>query len=572
MASAKKKLTRVRRRPVRRKQGTPADESEQSVVCLLCGRSFRVVNHFHLWAAHGFEREHPINDYKEQFNLPVAKCGNMRANQSEEMRRFWAEASPEILDDLRENMSQGQLARWRAMSDEERELRSKRMAAQSARYWEKLGLHWTSQSVLTEIRRRYRTGESLCHTSTCPRLLAAGCRYFGNWPAAVRMAGIDYGAITGRRHWNRPSIIAEIQRLASTGMRLNTARMDREYGGLYQAACKEFAGGWSEALAAAGLNPAMHRVPKTEWTHEKASAWVVERAATPAALVAKVVPEPLRNFVKRELTMTWTAFVESFGISYPGQKKCLNWTKRRVVLEIKRRHARGAPMNSPAVSRSDRALIDWARKLFGSWDEACVAGGLDPSGYRHRLPPWNEDRAVRWMRAQIASGRPVTASAASDGLWRFVKARLKLHWVDFAKSFGVDDSQVGRKRDYWTRRMVLDEIRRRHREGRPMNARSVSLEYSALINQANKLFGSWDTACKAAGLRPDDYRRQREWTDGRVLREIRGRQRQGHKMNAKSIGREYGALMRQAIKRFRSWDAACEAAGIGIQRLAGTPR
>jgi hypothetical protein len=65
--------------------------------------------------------------------------------------------------------------------------------------------------------------------------------------------------------------------------------------------------------------------------------------------------------------------------------------------------------------------------------------------------------------------------------------------TDFVESLGIPYPGVKKRLD-WTEQKLLDEIRRWQAEGHRLNYKAVHCEYQALIHQARKFFGSWDRA------------------------------------------------------------------------------
>jgi len=113
-----------------------------------------------------------------------------------------------------------------------------------------------------------------------------------------------------------------------------------------------------------------------------------------------------------------------------------------VIRGIQQIHAGGGKVNHAALGRNSisRAGV----LLFGSWDAALKAAGLDP-----------------------------------------------------------DDIRVYRKP--WTPEEVILEIQRKHRHGEALNAKNVS-SYS-LRRRGKVFFGSWDAALTNAGLDPSKIRK-----------------------------------------------------------------
>lgn len=55
---------------------------------------------------------------------------------------------------------------------------------------------------------------------------------------------------------------------------------------------------------------------------------------------------------------------------------------------------------------------------------------------------------------------------------------------------------------------------------------------------------------------------KRSWTDEQVLADIQTRARNGQSLRHNAVKREQNPLLVQARKRFESWAAACESAGV----------
>lgn len=231
--------------------------------------------------------------------------------------------------------------------------------------------------MIAEIRRIHRAGGSLRPKKVPAKLQLAARRFFKTWEAAVRKAGFNYEEVTGVRHWTREKVIERIQEVAAAGVPLHATYIKQNYYFLYRAAVMAFPNSWAKALRAAGFDPREHRTPLGRWDREQAESWVRNRVTNGKSILSHDTPQDLRDFVRKRLGMTWTAFVESLGIPYPGVKKRLDWTKAKLISEIRRWQAEGHRMNYRAVKAEYQALIHQARKFFGSWDAALAAAGVD---------------------------------------------------------------------------------------------------------------------------------------------------------------------------------------------------
>ena len=123
---------------------------------------------------------------------------------------------------------------------------------------------------------------------------------------------------------------------------------------------------------------------------------------------------------------------------------------------------------------------------------------LIPARHKIYRGRWDRPKAEDWVRKQSAKGRAVLSREAPGGLLDFVYKRLGMGWTDFLDSLGVRYPGVRKRR--WTKKKLLAEIRRWKAEGHGLNYRTVKSEYRALIDQAGKLYSSWDRARAAAGV------------------------------------------------------------------------
>ena len=304
--------------------------SPTKVTCRLCRRRFAAITFKHLVFIHGYEREHPIEEYKERFCLAKALCPRGRKKIKKSKKEYWADR----------------------------------------------GRDWSRLKILDAIRRRHRSRRSLRSKRVPVRLEQAARRLFGSWEIAIRKAGLEYDAITAKRRWTPERIISQIRQLARNQVPLNATYIERQHGALYRAAVRAFPSSWGKAVRAAGLDPTEHKQRRGSWDRDKAVNWVRSRIQKKRSILAKDAPRDLKCFVWDHLDLNWTDFIESFGISYPGIKKRRDWNKKSVVEEIRRWQAQGKQMNYSALKAEYQALLCQAKRFFKSWDAARDAAGV----------------------------------------------------------------------------------------------------------------------------------------------------------------------------------------------------
>ncbi len=230
--------------------------------------------------------------------------------------------------------------------------------------------------LLAEIRKRHRSGQSLRGKDVSDRVYLAARRIFGTWRVAVEKAGLNYEEVMGICRWTRKKIIKAIRDLAAQGIPLSATHVQAHHPALFNAAVKKFPRSWRKALRAAGFDPNEHKVPRSGWTRQRAEEWVRKQFARGRSLLARAAPPELKGFVYRRLHTTWPEFVESLGVPYPGIWKRYDWTKQKLLEEIRRWKAEGNKLNYQSVKSAYQALIHQARRFFGSWDLARAAAGV----------------------------------------------------------------------------------------------------------------------------------------------------------------------------------------------------
>lgn len=195
------------------------------VTCKHCHRDFRAINVPHLRNIHGYEGDHPVQDYKRRFRLSIASCRDVRKKNSVAKDEFWA----------------------------------------------KRGQHWTPSKLLAEVRARHRAGGSLRSKKIPVRLYEASRRLFGSWPLAIEKAGLKYqGPAVGVKRWTQERIVQAILELAKRGAPLTATYVKAKQSALLRAATRWFPFSWTKALRAAGLDPREHQVSRCRWNRQDA--------------------------------------------------------------------------------------------------------------------------------------------------------------------------------------------------------------------------------------------------------------------------------------------------------------
>lgn len=318
------------------------------------------------------------------------------------------------------------------------------------------------QEVIAQIKRLYRRGEPLNITAVKRRHLELilktykTSRFWG-WKRALEDAGIDYSMINVELADHVVCNICGFKGRRLEGhIRAAHGMLPRKYRKMFPHAdlvcdeikAKQFCG--SSKMPEQGIP---HWEPL--WTQE----YILDRFAelhrmgeplNPDSLIKK---EPRLYSRAQEYFKTLDTVLEIIGLDpkkvrlFARKKK---WTREMVIKALCQRVLMGQPVNSTALRESVRSLLGAAEKLFGSYDAALKAAGLDPKKFR-KYPVW--------------------------------------------------------EKKYKTREDVIYAIQYRTKDGLPINDRGVAKgkhKNVALYSKGRRLFGSWKAAVKAAGFNYDE--------------------------------------------------------------------
>src|SRR5829696_3524056 len=201
--------------------------------------------------------------------------------------------------------------------------------------------------------------------------------------------------------------------------------------------------------------------------------------------------------------------VEGAGIEYTEVIRRPRWTKQSIIQLIKNARRSGDDLHWSAVTkRRDElgraAFASLQPRLFGSWDRALHAAGLD-----------------------------------ADEVNRYRK---------------------------WNKNSIVFELRGRAKEHEPLNSGAVQRDDPGLHAAAVRHFSNYDAALRAARLDPQAVRARRSWNDAEVIKGLKAAKRAGGHLSDSSVRRENPALYGAAVRLFGSFTAAREAAGINLKR------
>jgi hypothetical protein len=98
----------------------------------------------------------------------------------------------------------------------------------------------------------------------------------------------------------------------------------------------------------------------------------------------------------------WREALRAAGIKSEAVSGKRQWTPNLVLRLIRNTHLEGTSLNFRSVRKVDQSLVQAARKLWGSWDNALLAAGYNPldevggrqghSGTRNKWSAYDKER------------------------------------------------------------------------------------------------------------------------------------------------------------------------------------
>lgn len=196
--------------------------------------------------------------------------------------------------------------------------------------------------------------------------------------------------------------------------------------------------------------------------------------------------------------------IERAGIDYAAILRRPRWTKSLIIAEIKKAKRRGDDLHWSAVTRrrdelGKAAFASLQKRLFGTWDRALHAAGLDADDI-NLYRKWTRDGIVSEIRELSSNGDKLSSGAIqkSDPGLHAAALRYFGSYDSALRAAKLDPAQV-RIRQNWTKPRVVAELKKLAKN-KPLTDAAARKKNAALYGASVRVFGSFSKARKAAGL------------------------------------------------------------------------
>jgi hypothetical protein len=200
----------------------------------------------------------------------------------------------------------------------------------------------------------------------------------------------------------------------------------------------------------------------------------------------------------------------------------------------------------------EKAGIDYAEVTRRPrWNKAAIIGLIK------QAKRGNED--LHWSAVTTRGDELSKAAFAS------LQPRLFGSWDRALHAAGLDADEVNRYRK-WTKETIVSELKQRHRDHEPLNSGAIQKDDPGLHAAAVRHFSSYDGALRAAKVDPQKVRERRSWTREEVIRGLKQAHRSGKTLSDSAVRRDHPALYGAAVRIFGSFTNARTEAGIQWKR------
>jgi hypothetical protein len=189
--------------------------------------------------------------------------------------------------------------------------------------------------------------------------------------------------------WTKERIVAELKSLFKKGADLSYNKLARRNQALVSAAAYHFKS-YRMAIEKAGIDY-VEIARRPRWTKQRVIALIKQARRKNQDLNWASVTRRRDDLgkaafaaIQGRLFGSWDRALTAAGLDSDDVSRYRRWNKSTIVYELKSRAADGEDLNSGSVQREDPGLHAAALRYFGSYDGALRAAKISPGKVRKR--------------------------------------------------------------------------------------------------------------------------------------------------------------------------------------------
>jgi len=215
-------------------------------------------------------------------------------------------------------------------------------------------------------------------------------------------------------------------------------------------------------------------------------------------------------------------------------------------------------------------LISWYHLLArhditpSEYKEAFGVDYLWSEASRNARRKWAKERIIEEIKRRYRNGEPLNYRHMNrKRSWLCVVAVRKYfkNWRDAVEAAGIDYQEISLQQS-WSPQKVINAVIRLKKEGHPIYSTYINSLFPNLYVAARLNFGGWRQAVEAAGIKYEFKERQDRWTKEKVIARLQEIKSKGEKTNRTYFRKNYSGLERAMIRIFKNWENALTEAGI----------
>jgi hypothetical protein len=191
----------------------------------------------------------------------------------------------------------------------------------------------------------------------------------------------------------------------------------------------------------------------------------------------------------------WDKALCAAGLDPDRMRLRRSWDRKKIMTAIRTLRKQNLPLYASYVAKNHSKLFDAALAVFGSWRKALGAAGITAISRKTRLGLLRELRDAVESRSEIPQA---LCSEIQYYFGRLRNARIALE-------------TDGRLLSGWSKRKIITVLAQKHRSRESLRYANVRRDHIALVSAAEAYFGSWGKALYAAGIDPNLYFVHHTW-------------------------------------------------------------
>jgi hypothetical protein len=180
----------------------------------------------------------------------------------------------------------------------------------------------------------------------------------------------------------------------------------------------------------------------------------------------------------------WDKALRAVGLDPEQTRLRSSWNREKSITAIRTLRKQNLPLYASYVAKNHSKVFDTALAVFGSWPKALGAAGITAISRKTRLGLLRELSELLESRSDISQA---------------LRSEIKYYFGS------LRNAKIALKTDRrllsgWSKRKIIIIVAQMHRSKQKLNYATGRREFPALVSAAEAYFGSWGNALYAAGI------------------------------------------------------------------------